>query len=259
MASASRYTLDNTWDKAERRLALLEAEYDPGTVSRMTRLGIAPGWRALELGAGRGSMARWMCEAVGPGGEVTAVDLEPRFLEADPRPNLQILRHDLVADGVPGAGYDLVHARMLLMHLPDRDQLLADMVRALRPGGVLLVEEADFYPIATAASARYVETWERCVAVAGKAGGDWTWARQLPSLACAAGLVDVEAVSEVAYFRSGDLWARLLDLSWEQLTPALIADGADRAGIDAARAELADPTRWFPAFALLAVSGSAPR
>lgn len=258
MASTAGYTLDNTWDKAHRRLSLIEVEYDASTIARIERLGIAPGWRCLELGAGGGSIARWLCDRVGPAGTVTAVDLEPRFLEADPRPNMEIVRRDIVADGLPGAGYDFVHARLLLMHLPDRDALLGAMVGVLRPGGVIFVEEADCHSFDTAASAQYAQTWERSIALAGKAGGDWRWARHLPSRMGEAGAIEVTVTAEVPYFRAGDPWAELADLSWEQLTPALVADGADPVAILAARAELADPTRWFPGPLSIAVSGRAP-
>ena len=139
------YTLDNTWENAQRRLSVLESIYDPGTTTRLTALGVDAGWRCLELGAGGGSIARWLCDRVGPSGSVTAVDLEPRFLEADPRPNLEIHRRDILAEGVPGDGYDLIHTRALIMHLPNRERLIADLVRRLRPGGVMLLEEADFY------------------------------------------------------------------------------------------------------------------
>src|ERR1039458_7122444 len=39
--------------------------------------------------------------------------------------------------------FDLVHARLVLVHVPQRAQALAAMVAALKPGGWLLLEEAD--------------------------------------------------------------------------------------------------------------------
>ena len=58
-------------------------------------------------------------------------------------PNVEILEHDVAADPPPGGPFDLVHARLVLVHVPERDAALANMVAALRPGGVLLVEDAD--------------------------------------------------------------------------------------------------------------------
>jgi cyclopropane fatty-acyl-phospholipid synthase-like methyltransferase len=60
-----------------RRLHFLEAGLDPVTVACFETIGVAPGWRCLEVGAGAGSMARWLAERAGPGGEVVAVDYNP--------------------------------------------------------------------------------------------------------------------------------------------------------------------------------------
>jgi SAM-dependent methyltransferase len=256
--TASRYTLDNTWDKAHRRLAALERANDHLTVSQLEGLGVARGWECLELGAGAGSIARWLADVVGPTGSVTAADIEPRFLEAQPHPGVEVLRHDLIADGVPGAGWDLIHCRMLLMHLPNREALLSAIVSSLRPGGIALVEEADTFPTATAASTLYSRFWEQVVAVAEKAGGDWAWARSLPTRFAAAGAHDVRVRCDVPYFRAGEPWAEAIDLTAEQLEPALLTAGSDPEFLAAARAEMADPTKFFPMFAMVSVSGRRP-
>lgn len=252
------YTLDNTWEKAHRRLTLLESLGDRWTIPRLTALGVGPGWRCLELGGGAGSIARWLCERVGPAGTVTAVDLEPRFLEADPRPNLEIVRCDIVADGVPGDGWDLIHARALLMHLPNRDELIGNLVGRLRPGGAILLEEADGYPLESSDSSTFRTVWERCRSMAKNAGGDWAWARLLPARLEAAGAVGVEASVDTEIFRGGTLWGQLLSLTFEQLAPLLTAEGLPAETIDAATAELADPRRWFPSAAFIAAWGHRP-
>ena len=252
------YTLDNTWEKAERRLIALESIYDPGSTSRLTALGVGPGWRCLELGAGHGSIARWLCDRVGPTGSVTALDLEPRFLEADPRPNMEILRRDILSEGVPGEGWDLIHTRALVMHLPNREALITDLVRRLRPGGVLFMEEGDFYVFSGSESPLYQEVWHQSALAAAKTGGDFYWARHLPSCMTAAGLLDVTASTEGVFFRAGHPWAELTAMTWEQLTPLIVAEGYPAELIAAAIAELTDPDRWFPACSLIAVSGRRP-
>jgi SAM-dependent methyltransferase len=254
------YTLDNTWEKARWRLSVLESIYDPGTTARLTALGVGEGWRCLELGAGGGSIARWLCDRVGPTGSVTAVDLEPRFLEADPRPNMEIDRRDIVADGVPGDGYDLIHTRALLMHLPNADRLIAHLVSHLRPGGVVLLEEGDFYPFAPLLPSAYAEVWEQYAMVAAKAGGDFYWARHLPETLTATGLLEVKAIGEVLMFQGGanEAWTQLTALSFEQLTPLMVANGYDPVRIAAGVAEMTDPARFFPMCALVCASGRRP-
>ena len=258
MTAEAAYTLDNTWENADRRLSLLETVYDPGTIARLTALGVADGWRCLELGAGRGSITRWLCDRVGATGSVTAVDLEPRFVEADPRPNLEIHRRDIVAQGIPGDGYDLIHARALIMHLPNREAIIADLVRRLRPGGLIVLEEGDFYSFAISESSLYAEVWDRCAMAGAKVGGDWYWARNLPGCLAAAGLTDIKAQVEGDMFQGGTPWAELTAMTWEQMSPLLVADGYPADLVTAAIAELTDPTRWFPTTALIAVSGRHP-
>lgn len=254
-ADGVAYTLDNTWENAERRLSQLEAVYDPGTIARLTALGVDTGWQCLELGAGHGSIARWLSDRVGPNGSVTAVDLEPHFLEADPRPNIEIVRRDIVAEGIPGDGYDLIHARALLMHLPDREKVIAEAAYRLRAGGVMLLEEGDFYSYGASESELFAEMWDRCAKVAAKTGGDWYWARHLPACLSAIGLAGIRADVDGQIFPGASAWTELAGLSWEQLTPLLVADGCSSDLITAAIAELNDPSRWFPACVLIAVSG----
>lgn len=250
------YSLDNTWGQARRRLDMLEAVCDPDTFRRLDGLGVRPGWRCLDLGAGGGSVARRLCDLVGASGSVVAVDLEPRFLLADPRPNMEILAHDLVADGIPGEGYDLIHARCLLQHLPGRDGLLAEMVKRLRPGGTILLEEADMYPTSTAERPAFVELWNRICAAVQTIGADWHWPRRLPALLSAAGVRGVRAEATIRYFTAGDPMAELHRLSIEQLAPLLLVEGTPQELIDEVLAALVEPTNWFPSYALIGASGT---
>jgi predicted O-methyltransferase YrrM len=62
------------------RLRLMEAECDPPTFRYLDAIGVGAGWRCLEVGAGAGSVVRWLSGRVGPRGRVVAVDIDPRFL-----------------------------------------------------------------------------------------------------------------------------------------------------------------------------------
>jgi SAM-dependent methyltransferase len=140
----SPYLLDNRREQAGDRFEALAAVYDPMTIGHFDRLGAGPGWRCLEVGAGGGSIVRHLSERVGPTGRVLATDIEPRFLDplAD-LPNVDVCRHDVVADPLPEEEFDLVHARLVLVHVPERLQAIHRLVAALRPGGWLLIEDAD--------------------------------------------------------------------------------------------------------------------
>jgi SAM-dependent methyltransferase len=253
------YTLDNTWDKAHTRLSLLQTLCDPGTISALEAIGVGPGWRCLEVAGGAGSIARWLCERVGESGSVTAVDLDPRFLELDPLPGLEIVRRDVVADGLPGDGYDLIHVRALLMHLARPDDLIAEMAARVRPGGVVLIEEADFYPVTATGSGLYLELFEASCAVAAGMGGDWNWARHLPASVATAGLTVTSTNVFTPIFQGGDGdWPHLVDMTWEQLTPLLAEAGVAPALIAKATAEVYDTSRWLPGPAVISVTARRP-
>jgi ubiquinone/menaquinone biosynthesis C-methylase UbiE len=126
----------------------LEERYDPGTIRRVVGIGVTDGWSCLEVGAGAGSIARWLAHRVGPTGWVIATDLDTRFLEDAVEANLAVWRHDLTRDPLPAAQFDLVHVRWLLDLLPQRESLVKKLVTALKPSGWLLVEEPDMFPTA---------------------------------------------------------------------------------------------------------------
>ena len=159
MASASGYALSNAWELAEIRLRSLEQAHDPVTARRLRGVGVNRGWRCLELGAGRGSIARWLCDEVGAEGRVTAVDIDDRFLGQIDLPNLEVVRADVVADPLPPGPFDLIHTRLLLMHLTARDEVLGRLPALLRPGGVVLFEEYDVFPIMATAEGTYGAAW----------------------------------------------------------------------------------------------------
>lgn len=147
----SAYLLDNQQSQAGRRLHALAALFDPVTTRHIDDLGITAGWRCWEIGAGGPSVPAWLAGRVEPGGYVLATDLDTSWLAATvsttPSPTLnptfEVRHHDIGADEPPTPTFDLVHARLVLVHVPHRDAALATMVHALRPGGWLLIEDAD--------------------------------------------------------------------------------------------------------------------
>ena len=114
--TGGRYGFPHGAADERRRLDLLAARLDPLTKRRIGRLGLAPDVRCLEVGGGRGSITRWLCQDVAPRGQVTATDLDTGFLSELSLPNLTVLRHDVRTDGFPEGSFGLVHVRAVLMH-----------------------------------------------------------------------------------------------------------------------------------------------
>jgi SAM-dependent methyltransferase len=131
-------------DKAEReRLAAIEAGLDLFTIDCLEKIGVAEGWQCLEVGAGAGSIAAWLCRRVGMKGKVVATDLQTKFLEAIDASNMDVRKHDITQEELEPNAFDLVSARKVLEHLADPSVALRRMAAAVRPGGWLLVEDTD--------------------------------------------------------------------------------------------------------------------
>ncbi|MGH3813056.1 MAG: class I SAM-dependent methyltransferase [Pseudonocardiaceae bacterium] len=255
LQAPDRYVFDNAWEHARRRLTLLEQCTDASTIRRLRSLGIQPGWRCLEAGAGAGSIARWLCSQVGPTGRVLAADLDTRFLDQLDEPNLDVQRMDLRSDELPRGSFDLIHARALLMHIPQREQILDSLIAALRPGGVLLLEEADHFPITTLDTGLYAEVFEAFLDSAVRAGMAKDWARHLPTELRRRRLHDIWADCETPLFEGGAPYSEFWRLSLSQARDLVMAEGISPQQIGQWDSQLGKPGRWFPSMAIVAACG----
>lgn len=262
VAPRSAYRIEQTAAATERehaRLLALARARDPRTISVLSQLGIAPGWQCLEVGAGSGSISRWLAEQVAPGGRVLSVDIDLRF-HCDAVPGLEVRRLDIVSDPLPDAAFDLIHARAVLEHLAEREQVFDRFVKATRPGGWIVVEDADWQsfeeqplpePLATIARAMHAGLRSR-------SGWDSRLGNRLLSLFAARGLVDLDIVGEVRSMRGGD------DSAWWSLgiehgADAFVAAGvATRAQVDGALALMRSPDFVMMAPLSIAVRGRVP-
>ena len=136
-----------------RRLGMLAEARDPRTRRMLDSTGLSPGWRCWELGAGGGTVSAWLGRRVGPDGSVWSTDVDLQF-HRPVLPNVVVERHDVTRDQVPDAAFDLVHARAVLQHLPERDQVMETLWDALVPDGWLVVEDGAFASFAEQTPAR---------------------------------------------------------------------------------------------------------
>jgi SAM-dependent methyltransferase len=232
--TGSPYVFDQTWEREHDRLRSIQRMFDAATQRHLAARGLAAGWRCLEVGCGAGSIALWLADQVGPTGSVLATDLDPRFLNGHGRTNLAVRRHDVRRDPLAPASFDLIHARAVLEHLPEREHVLARLVQALKPDGWLVVEDTDFGGAAAATLPRYwvPSTWaglaERMYlaaeAVLATRGAEATFGARLPAALTAAGLEDVLAEVHAPLVRGGTSsdWMRL---TIDQLRHGLVASG----------------------------------
>jgi SAM-dependent methyltransferase len=231
-----RYLLDNAQAEAGERFAALAELFDGVTRGHFDRMGVGPGWRCWEVGAGGRSIPEALAAAAGPAGYVLATDINPAWL--DPHGTYEVRRHDIVADPPPGT-FDLVHARLVLVHVPDRARALATMAAALRPGGWLLVEDADteLQPLAcldeSGPAQRRANRLRRAFReLMTRRGADLRYGRTLPRTLREAGLADVAAAGSFPV--GGTVCDRLEIATMRQVRAELVAARlADEAEIDA--------------------------
>jgi len=250
----------------DQRLSLLEQIYDPG--SRMRRQIVRPGWRCLEIGAGRGSMALWLAEQVGPSGAVVATDIDVTYLRRLQVPNLEVVEHNILDSPLerlePGS-FDLVCMRFVLAHLSGRQEAaIKRIVQCLRPGGWLIDEDGDWGTTAPIDPRHPLHAPFH----AARRDGDW-WAsrgydpafgRKLPALFERCGLEHIghHATSEVV--PGGSPWTRWYAESLDVIDR--LGGGADNGSHQPDHALIVatfgDPTVWFLRELLHATWGRRP-
>ena len=223
------YAFDNAAAQTPARFSALAGIYDPGTVRHLDALGVEEGWHCLEVGGGGGSIAAWLCDRVGRAGRVVATDLDTRFLEQMERRNLEVRRHNLVTDPVPGGPFDLVHVRLVLMHLPERESVLARLVGALKSGGVLLAEEFDSLSSLSDAAINPAEVplpaFRVLQGMLSEQGVDLRYGRLLSGRLRAHGLHPVAAEGRIFMWPGRSIGTELMRANLEQLRQAIIESG----------------------------------
>jgi SAM-dependent methyltransferase len=222
----SDYILANKGKEAPIRFAALAAIYDPQTIRHLETLGVACGWRCLEVGAGRGTIAKWLADRVAPTGHVLVTDIDTRFLDPLRSPALNVRAHDIGSDALPDAEFDLIHTRLVLMHVRERDTALARMVCSLKVGGWLLVEEYDSCSIppdpALNSGEVLLKTHVAMLRLLEDGGVNRRYGRLLSGLLRESGLTSVGASAQLFMWQSGSPGIAMMRANFEQLREAMI-------------------------------------
>jgi SAM-dependent methyltransferase len=191
---------------------------------------------------------------VGPAGRVVGLDADPahaamaaEFAAGRGLAGVEIITGDARSTGLPPGSFDLVHARTLLVNLPEPAEAAAEMTRLARPGGWVASMEPDTehalcYPPHPAFGRLH-----DIFTVAFRRNGADPWiGRRVPELLRRAGLDQVEVEARVQMYPPGNSRRTIrLDLV-RSMRPQVLEMGlATAAELDeldaAARAHLDDP------------------
>jgi SAM-dependent methyltransferase len=253
------YLFDTATAEERLRLSAHAELWDPFTFRQLAAVGLAPGWRCLEIGAGAGSVAAWLVDRVGPHGHVVATDIETRWL--DPVANLEVRHHNIAEEALDDAGYDLVHARLVLEHLPRRDAVIPKLAAALRPGGWLVLEDYDLCTISITVprSEAWIALGSAVVEEMTALGVDPHFGTALLPALRGAGLVDLHSEGSVHCAPPPALAPAFLPVV-RRLADRLVAGGAlRRAQVEEVIADLGDEQSELCAYSPLLVAARGRR
>lgn len=242
------------------RLLALAAAFDPASYARLSALGVGPGWRCLDVGAGPGTLAGWLAEEVGEGGQVVAVDRDSGFLTDTGDLRVTIVEGDVTAAHFDPGRFDLVHARFLLMHLRDRDRVLPRLASWVRPGGWLVVSDSADLGTRSSPHESYRRTftalWQ---ALAETIGTDINYGRRYPAALAEYGLTDLGVAVDMPVVAAGTPISAFWRLTLEQSRPLVVATGlVDDHAIDQVLCYLQDPSMWDLSLAMITAWGRSP-
>jgi len=248
------------------RLDLLQQIFDPTTQQRLSLA--EPGWRCLEAGAGRGSIAQFLSQKVGPSGDVIAIDIDLAPSEGVALPNGRFAKHNILVDSLAplgGAGsFDLIHARFLLQHIYDHQDLaIQRMVELLKPGGWLVIEDLEAATMGAADPCHPLsDAYDQVIAgsvtaMRASRAVDPTPGRALVPRFHRAGLTELRHEAFLYVDRGGSPLARWYVQSTEGSRPSYDKNGLS-AQIDVTLKALNDPDFWFQSGAFHCAWGRKP-
>ena len=231
--SDDRYALGHSADEYDR-LRQQARMWEAATGRLLDQVGLAPGARCLDAGCGPGETMRLMAQRVGPAGLVVGIDADGAIgemtlseLHAAGHGCCRFLARDLTDDEpIPGAPYDLVYARLLLFHLPERVAVLARLWDAVAPGGHLVVQDYDLRSVSVRpALDSVVEVVRVIVAACAERGCDVHAGANLANLFVQAGLGDPDASDVAGHVESLAAGRALLEQTFRSVLPVALEHG----------------------------------
>ncbi|MBE1550766.1 SAM-dependent methyltransferase [Mycobacterium sp. OAS707] len=211
MTAAENYALGYR-ESEQQRLQRQAEELGAESAWLFDQIGIAEGARVLEIGCGPRGCLDLLSSRVGPTGRVVGVELSPTavewardFLSTQGLQNVEVYAGDARAVGLVEGSFDVVTSRLVLVNIPEPEQVIATAVALTRPGGVVAFHEIDFVGVmCDPPSQAWSTLWDLYLTVSAKNGNDYYLGRRLPRMLRESGLVDVRVHPIMHHHPSGD-------------------------------------------------------
>jgi SAM-dependent methyltransferase len=247
------YALGSSPDESAR-LQRQADELAADSASLLDRVGLRPGQSAIDLGCGPRGILDLLAERVAPAGRVVGLDANPahtamaaEFAAGRGLSGVEIITADASNSGLATGSFDLVHARTLLVNLPEPAAVAAEMVRLARPGGWVACTEPDTeHALCYPPHPAYDRLCEIFTVAFRRNGADLWIGRRVPELLRQAGLSDVQVEARVQMYPPDNSRRTIrVDMVRSMRSQVLQMGLASAAELDeleaAARAHLTDP------------------
>ena len=237
----------------------------------LDRLDIRPGARAIDLGCGLQGILDLLSERVGPRGTVVGVEknhqfaaLARKFVAERRVENVEVLDGDAKTTGLPRASFDVAHARLLLVNVPEPERVVEEMVALVRPGGLVASHEADYLPhMCDPPSPAWNRLFEVYEAYSRSNGIDLFVGRRTHRMFRDAGIVDIHVNPVIHVYPPGHnrrtiFWDFLQNVRDRVVAHGLIGEPELTSLMDALRCHIDDPRTLVVSHLFFQVWGRKP-
>lgn len=196
------------------------------------QIGLAPGAHAVEIGCGPRGCLELLSNRVGAAGRVVgversedAVSLAREFAEQRGLQNVEVLHSDARLTGLPRDSVDLVTARLVLVNIPEPNEVISEAVALVRPGGWVAFHEADYIShICDPPLRAWTTLLDLLLAYSKKHGIDPFIGRKVPRLLREAGLINIQVNPLIHVYPPGHPRRNILPDFAENLRERMLAE-----------------------------------